>query len=239
MSLLGALTGSDARRYAQDAYERNAREMQTGYRNSLGYQDRGYQSAVGRLSPYEAQGRQASQAYGNLLGLHGPAAQGQARAAYQGWNPYLADNMNAATRAVDRRAAATGQLDSGMNALARSRVATEMGTNDFYNYNDRLSQLGQQGLTTANVLAGLDTSDAQTRIAIEDALRSGNVQNSTQYGNALAQAGQAGLNNILGIAGLGLGAFMPGVGGQSAASNFLRMFGGGANSLGIDHGYRP
>lgn len=229
MSLWGAFTGSDARRYAQDAYNRNSQQMQTGYDNSRGYQQQGYLSAVNRLSPYEAQGRQGQQAYTNLLGMGGADAQRGARAAYEGFNPYLANDMSMADRAISRRSASMGMLDSGMNALARNRAAMEMGTRDFNSYADRLQGLGQQGLGISNALAGYDQGNAAQMIAIENALRSGNVQNSTQLGNALSAANQGGLNNMFGLAGLGLSAFMPGVGGKSPLGG---LFGGGANAIG-------
>lgn len=242
MSLLGAFTGSDARRYAQDAYNRNSQQMQQGYDRSMGYQGHGYQSAVNRLSPYEAAGRQGQQAYTNLLGMGGADAQRGARTAYEGFNPYLSNDLSMADKAIARRNASMGMMDSGMNALARNRAAMEMGTRDFNSYADRLQGLGQQGLGTANLLAGYDQSNAAQQIAIENALRSGNVQNSTQLGNALSAANQGGLNNMFGLAGLGLSAFMPGVGGKSAVGNMMGMFGGGMNSTkhsNFDHGYRP
>ena len=232
MSLWGAFTGSDARRYATDAYHRNSREMQTGYDRSMGYQGQGYKSAVNRLSPYAQAGQQGQQAYTNLLGLNGQQAQQGARQGYEGWNPYLSNDISTADRAISRRNASMGQMDSGMNALARNRSAMDMGSRDFYNYNDRLQGLGQQGFQASNMLAGYDMGNAQSQIAIENALRNGNVQNSTQFGNAQAQAGQGALSNILGIAGLGLSAFMPGVGGRSPVGNMMGMFGGGANSVG-------
>ena len=242
MSLWGAFTGSDARRYATDAYNRNSREMQTGYDRSMGYQGQGYQSAVNRLSPYAQAGQQGQQAYTNLLGLNGQQAQQGARQGYDGWNPYLSNDISMADKAISRRSASMGQMDSGLNALARNRSAMGMGTQDFYNYNNHLQGLGQQGFQAANMLAGYDQNNAAQRIAIENALRNGNVQNSTQFGNAQAQAGQGALNNVLGIAGLGLSAFMPGVGGRSAIGNMMGMFGGGMNNTrhsNFDHGYRP
>lgn len=242
MSLWGAFTGSDARRYAQDAYNRNSREMQTGYDRSMGYQGQGYQSAVNRLSPYAQAGQQGQQAYTNLLGMGGAEAQRGARTAYEGFNPYLGSDMSMADKAISRRSASMGMMDSGMNALARNRAAMEMGTRDFNSYADRLQGLGQQGFQASNLLAGYDQNNAAQQIAIENALRNGNVQNSTQFGNAQAQAGQGAFNNVLGLAGLGLNAFMPGVGGRSPIGNIMGMFGGGLNSTrhsNFDHGYRP
>lgn len=237
MSLWGAFTGSDARRYATDAYNRNSREMQTGYQNSLGYQNQGYQSAVNRLAPYEAAGRQGQTAYSNMLGLNGADAQRGARAGYEGWNPFLGNDLSMADKAISRRSASMGMMDSGLNALARNRAGIEMGSRDFYNYNDRLQGMGQQGFQAANMLAGYDQGNAQNLIGIENALRNGNVQNSTQFGNAQSAANQGFLNNVLGIAGLGIQAFAPGPrGAGSAAGNaynaFSGMFGGGANSVG-------
>lgn len=231
MSLWGAFTGGDARRYATNAMTENRNQLNEGYRNNLGYQREGYQSAVNRLSPYEGYGRQGQQAYTNLLGLNGAGPQGQARGAYEGWNPYLQGGMDQATQAVARRAAASGQMNSGVNALAQDRVARQMGTQDFYNYSDRLQGLGQQGYGAANALAGLDTNNAANMIGIENATRSGNIQNMTNYFNAQSQANQGMLNNVMGLGGLAMQGFMPGVGGQSAFGNMYRgMFGGGANS---------
>lgn len=204
MSLWGAFTGSDARRYATDAYGRNSREMGQGYTNALTYQKQGYGDAVGRLSPYEQAGRQGQTAYTNMLGLNGADAQQGARQGYEGWNPYLVDQMSAADKAIQRRSAATGQLDSGMNALARNRAAMEMGTSDFYNYNNRLQGLGQQGFQAANALSGLDMGNAAAMTGIEQGYRNGLVQNSTQYGNAMSAANAIPLNNLLSIGGLGI-----------------------------------
>lgn len=233
MSLIGAFTGSDARRYAEDAYNRNSQQMQQGYTISLGYQKQGYESAQNRLSPYEAAGRQGQTAYTNLLGMNGAGAQGQARGAYEAFNPYIGNDISMADRAIQRRSAATGQLDGGLNALARQRSAMEMGSRDFYGYADRLGALGQQGFQAGNALAGLDQNNAQQQIGIENALRSGNVQNSTQFGNAQAQASQGGMNNMLALGSLALAPF---TGGTSlaglAAKGIGSMFGSGANAIG-------
>lgn len=234
MSLWDAFTGGGARRYATNAMTENRNQLNEGYRNNLGYQREGYQSAINRLSPYEAYGRQGQQAYTNLLGLNGAGPQGQARGAYEGWNTYLQGGMDQATQAVARRAAASGQMNSGMNALAQDRVTRQMGTQDFYNYADRLQGLGQQGYGAANALAGLDTNNAANLIGIENATRSGNIQNMTNYFNAHSQANQGMLNNMMGLGGLALQFALPGVGGASAFGNIAngmsRMFGGGANS---------
>ena len=219
MSLWGAFTGSDARRYAENARNQNRNQLNQGYDNNRGYQQQGYQSAVNRLSPYEMMGRQGQTAYTNLLGLNGGDAQRGARQGYEGWNPYLGDEMSLADRSIQRRSAATGQLDSGMNALARQRAAMEMGSRDFYNYNDRLQGLGQQGYGAANALAGLDMGNAQSLIGIENALRGGNIQNETQYWNAQSQANQGLMNNIFGLGGMAI-----------QGLNAFRGFGGGANS---------
>lgn len=240
MSFLGALTGSDAKKYANQAAAENSSQLSQGYTNNQGYENTGYTNALARFSPYAQTGQQANTAYGSMLGLNGAGAQQNAFSQYQQYNPMWNANLQNVMQAQDRRAAATGQFNSGINALARGRIAQEQANANYQDYMTRLGGLQQQGLGVAQAQAGLDTSHSGNMQNIENAFRSGNIQNSTNKYNALSAANQAGFQNMLGLGSLGISAFMPTATGQSAFGNFSKMFsgfggggfGGGANYYG-------
>lgn len=225
MSLIGMFTGKDARKNAGAARAENEGQLRAGYDNNMGYQRRGYQDATGRLMPFYDNGMRGQQAYMNLLGLNGADARAGAQSAYEGWNPYLAGDMDAATKAVDRRAAATGNFNSGMAALARDRAARELGTQDFYKYAGALEGLGGQGFQAAGGLANLDMQNAGALTGIEDNFRSGNIQNTTNYYNARSQAGMGGFQNLLGLGGLIVGGM------NALGPKGFGMFGAGAGKV--------
>lgn len=234
MSLWGAFSGGDARRWAQDQRDSAMLQNRTGYNNNRGYQQAGYTSAVNRLTPYAQAGAQGQTAYNNLLGLNGAAAQGDARSAYSGWNPYLQGDMDAASQSVARRMAAQGMTNSGLNALAQQEATRRLGTQDFYNYNEALRGLGQQGYSASNVLAGLDTGNANNMIGIENQFRNAqNGANSTFY-QQQNQANMAGLQNTIGlgatIAQLAMG-MPPTAMGSIGGNNALSYANGGSNQM--------
>lgn len=205
MSLWGALTGSDAKKAAQRAYEANQAQLGAGYNNMLGYYGQGYGDAKGYLTPFYNQGMQGFQAYGNLLGLNGADAQGRAQQAYQGWNPYLSGDMDRATQSVARRMAAQGMTGSGLNALAQQEATRRLGSQDFYNYNNALQGMGGMGMQAGGMLGNYAMANAGNLAGAEQWYRGGSMQNTTQMENARAQAGQMGFQNLLGIGGLLLG----------------------------------
>ena len=223
MSLLGAFTGGNAARTARQTRDANTGFLAEGYNEAGDFYNQGRAQANARLNPYAQAGQRGQQAYMNLLGLNGTGAQNTARGAYNNWNPYLGDQMTAATGALDRRAAATGQFNGGMNALAKQRAVTDMGSRDFYAYNDRLQGLGQQGMQAAGMQGANDMQWGNNRAGLSQWRAQGNINNQTQYGNAKAQADQAGVNNFLKIGGMALGALGGPLGG---------MIGGGLGALG-------
>jgi len=232
MSFLGALTGSDAKDYANKAATANSAQLSAGYNANQGYENTGYQSALGRYSPYAQQGQNAWTQYGNMLGMNGQQAQQSAYSAYQQSNPMWNANLPMLMQTQDRRAAATGQFGSGLNALARGRIANEQANSNYTDYMNRLQGMGQQGLGIAQAQAGLDTQHAGNMTNIENAYRSGNIQNTTNQYNALSAANQAGFQNMLG---LGSTLFGAAIGGANSYANLAKagaVGGGGSNSYG-------
>jgi hypothetical protein len=184
-----------------------------------------WQAAQGYLQPYEQAGQGANTLYSNALGVGGAAGQSQAMGAYgQGFSPYLSGDMDAATKAIARRAAAQGQSGSGMNALAQQRATREMGTADFNNWLGNLNNLGTRGQAAAGAMAGNEWQYGQAAGGAERAATQGMVGNQTQLGNALASANISPMQALLQGGQRALGAynaFKPGQG--SGASQ------GGAN----------
>ena len=238
MSFWGALTGDDAKGYAKETKAANDATLGATRDANAGFYGQGYQTFQDQLNPYAQRGGQAANAYTNMLGLNGAPAQQGAQGAYRGWNPFLGNQISLADQTIQRRNATTGQLGSGMDALARQRSAQGLGSQDFYNYNQALSGQAQQGYGAANALAQGGMQNAGNLAGNQNNFAQGSINNQTQYGNAMSQANQSGFQNMLGLGSLGLMGIMPGAGGVSALGNLaggaggmFGGFGGGANSL--------
>lgn len=218
-------TGADkAKKQANETAAANTGYINSGLDKQLGYYGGAKDAATGYMQPYAEQGQKASSAYGNLLGLNGPEAQGQARQGYQGWNPYLEQGMNSATRAVTRRMNASGNYNSGLNLLAQNRATAELGSQDFYNYNDRLQGEGQLGYGAASGLAGNEWNYANAAGNAQAGATQGLVGNNTQLGNALSAANISPMNFLMQNAQMAINAM---TGGKANAGKA-----GGANYYG-------
>lgn len=223
MSLWQAFTGGSGRRRADDAYNYAQGQMTQGYEQNREFLRDSDQQARGYLQPYETQGRNAFAQYGNMLGLNGADAQRGAMSSYQQFNPYRQAATQRLMQAGDRRAAATGQFGSGLNALARARVADEGEMRDYQDYMNRLQGLGGTGLGVAGHLSGLASQYGQNQIGLLNNLIQGRVNANTQYNNALASADRSGLQNILGLGGMmmqGFNAFRQPTGMPQTGNNF-------------------
>lgn len=233
MGFLDTLLGKTGKKVAKETLAYNQDQANQGYDASKNYLSQGYSSATGRIDPYSAQGRQAGTTYTNMLGLNGADAQRSATSAYQGSNPYLAATMDQQTKALDRRAAATGQYGSGLNALAKARVVDETSNRDYQDYMAKLQGLMAQGYTADQALAALDMGNASGMVGIEGQLRNQLIGSQNQYAKDYTAADTAGLQNILGLVGTGMNFFTGGKGlggfGGAAAPVFSEA-GSAANS---------
>lgn len=222
LNLDGAASRKDLRRYKTLA-DGNLSQGLGGYRTS-------YETAQGRYAPYAESGQRANTMYGNALGLNGRDAQA---GFYRDWqdDPGHQFNVDRSTQAVQRRMNAAGFGGSGAAALGSARAAQEM-EQDQYRY--RMGLLGGmqgQGLQVAGQLANLDTGMGNAELGVAGK----RADLDTQLGSAIAGTRSMGMQNALGLAGLGVAAFTPGAAGMSAAGSFGqgmgRMFGSGANSM--------
>lgn len=130
----------------------------------------GVQSAEQRLAPYAQTGQQAFNVQAALSGAMGPEAQAQAYADFQA-SPGQQWLQEQGERAITRNAAAIGGLGGGNVRQELQRQAMGMAAQDFGNYYNRLSGLGQTGMNTAGALgqsdiqAGRDLSGVATGTA--------------------------------------------------------------------------
>jgi len=223
-SFWGWFTGADkAKKQAMETAQQNRGFIDQGREREIGYYGGARDATRGYLQPYATQGQAGQTAYTNALGINGAAGRQSALGMYgQGFSPYLADDVNRAQMLGDRRAAATGQFGSGMNALARARVGAEMGTQDWNNWIGNLQSVGQQGYGAANALAGNEWQYATGAGGAERNATQGLVGNNTQLGNALAAANVSPMQYFLKNAEMAISAMggRPG-GGGGGGSNFF------------------
>ena len=175
----------------------------------------------------------AQRMYGNAVGVNGRDAQVAAGQQFEQFDPFRQGNEDRATNALLRAFAGRGIADSGASRLASARASQERGSQDWSAWLDRLAGLGSQGNQLAmsqaqlgvdrgNALAGIHANRGQG-LAGQNALLAGygmthggaqaglatdyantSAGNRINLGNAKAQAASSGVNNLLGLAGLGL-----------------------------------
>ena len=191
MGLFSDFTGSQSRSDINNAYGKANKALATGYAG----QQAAYGQAANAYAPYAQTGQQANAFYGNALGLNGDAARASAENTITSdplWSGAFAQDSNNVLKAQNAR----GLNGSGAAALAGQRVLYQ----NYGNALDRYANLGSQGLQAAggqaNVLQGQGNN----------AMDYGQTQagNAINYGNAMSQTRNMGLNNVLGLLGTGL-----------------------------------
>lgn len=203
------------------------------YDQAGGALDRGQQQATEYLDPYVQSGGQANTLYGNALGLNGAAAQQSFGQNYAASDPFRNQNMDMANESLMRVLNSRGLSGSGFAGEAVARQSLARGSEDYGNYLSRLSGVrdsGQQAATNgaqfAGQFAGQRADLATGRLASQNSIYGAQAQNATSrgnalsdlsygnaqqmagqrtgLGNALAQSRAAGVNNLIGAAGMAL-----------------------------------
>ena len=172
--------------------------------------------SLGFFEPYSGAGLGAQNLYSNYLGVNGPEAR-------QGFFDDLqfGPEFDAANeygiRALDRSAAARGGLYSG----AQLENLYDFGMTNFGNflnpYVDRLERASGQGLNIAGAQSGLTSQAGQDIADAQFGTSQLLANNSINTGNALAANRQTGMNNLLGLLGVGAKLYGGGLGGLSTA----------------------
>jgi len=210
MSFFGSFFGNDQRKDIDRGFDYSTQQIGQAQNNVKQYS----QQADALWQPYAQRGEQASQTYADSLGLNGTQGGQNALSAYQaGRNPYLSFEQDQSQKAMDRTANARGALNSGMTAAANALARQKLGYQDYSGWQDRLNGLGQQGMQATGQRSNIAM---QTGNALAD-LNQTQAANGIQYSNALASSRNIGVNNLMGIAGLGLRGYgaMQGAGGTT------------------------
>jgi hypothetical protein len=199
MGLLGSFLGKDQRKDIQRANAQANQYLDTGYNSA----NADYGQAIAGYDPYVQSGQQANTFYSNALGLNGADAQNQSLQTLTS-NPLFQGQLAQDSNALLRTLNAQGASGGGKAQLAGQRVFQQTAGN----WLDRYNQLGSQGLqaTGAQGNALMGRGDLASNYA------SAKAGNAINYGNALAQSRNTSINNLLGVAGLGVSALTGGLG---------------------------
>lgn len=126
--------------------------------------------------------------YRNLLGLNGDEARSTAQGVISSdpmWQGELADGQNAMLRNLNAR----GSSGAGRAILGGQRVLAQQ----YGNWMDRYRSRATEGQQARANLSNLDYGYGATRAG-----------QAVNYGNAMVQAQNSGVNNVLGLAGTAL-----------------------------------
>lgn len=196
MGLLGSFLGTDQRKDVTNAYNKSNKYLDQGYNSAYG----DYSTAVKNYDGYTQTGQQANTFYSNALGLNGADAQNQSISTLTS-NPLFSGELAQDSNAVSRTLNAQGSSGGGKAQLAAQRVFQE----NAGNWLDRYNQLGQQGLSATNA----QSNALQSRGDMTTNYYGTKAGNTVQYGNALAQSRNTGINNLISLGGLAVKALSP------------------------------
>lgn len=194
MSIWGAFTGSSQKKAINAADKQATNALMQGYSDASGY----YNQAASGYDPYVQSGQQGQTAFMNALGLNGQAGAQSAYDAYAS-NPALQAANNYGLDSLAKKYNSAGRMDSGANQLAMSRAGVE----NWQNYTNQLSGLGQQGLQATGAQSAVRAGQGDMAMGY-GATRAGQA---ISKGNALAQNASTGINNLLGLGGLAINAY--------------------------------
>jgi hypothetical protein len=201
MSFFGSFFGNDQRKDIEQANAKATAALDKGKTEAIG----SYGQAKGYFDPYAQQGGRANALYGDALGVNGEGARSAATANFAANNPYSQAGDDYAMKGVLRQYNARGQSYGGNAMLAAQRVGSERFDNRYNNWMGQLQGQGQQGLQATGAQAGLQQGIGD----IQSGYGQQSASNAINYGNAMAGSRNIGLQNLMGVAGLGLKAFSP------------------------------
>lgn len=194
--------------------------LTTGHNNAMAAARAGYDTARATLQPWVDEGLKANKFYGDLLGLDGAEARDEAQAVIASdklWQGELAAGQNAMLRMRNAR----GGTNTGKTLLAGQRVLSEQYGNWMDRYRQRADTGGQyaRDLSDYDYRYGVDTADRHSTYAANRgnlATRYYGQKADLRYGygaskaglaigkgNAMVQAMNSGVNNVLGLVGAG------------------------------------
>lgn len=180
--------GNQARRDMASANKKATAALGEGY----GQQTAAYDEAGAMYDPYIASGGNALERYNDLIGLNGGEAAGgayDALASLPAFSGKLAQDSNAVARNLNARGMGAG----GTAAMAGERVLQQ----NIGNWLDRYRDAGRDGFSATGAKSNIVMGKGDAAMGY-GATRAGQAVN---YGNSLSQSRNAGLNNLLSLAG--------------------------------------
>jgi hypothetical protein len=199
MGFFSNFFGGDSRRDIRDGQAQANQMLTQGRDEAQGRYDTGYEESKGYIDPYIESGQRGSEFYDDLLGLNGDDARDAAQGILesdQGFQGQLGESQNAMLRHMNAR----GNSNSGAGALAGARVARQGYTQQLGAYGNRAAQGYQAAGAGANLATGYANNSAQLQYGTAQQKAANQISSS----NAIGQTRNTGMNNMLGIAGLGL-----------------------------------
>lgn len=184
MGFFGSLLGKDQKNQARKTAKQSRADLAAGYGK-----------AQPILSEMAETGGEDDAFYRDLLGLNGPEARARSQQVITSdpqFTGELASGQNAMLRYMNARGASGG----GAAALAGQRVLNEK----YGNWMDRYRARSFEGQQAKTNLANLEYGYGATKAG-----------QTVQSGNAMVQAMNSGVNNVLGLVGLGVDAYSAGM----------------------------
>ena len=151
-------------------------------------------AGIAGLDPYAASGRSANSMLDNALGLGGASGNAAATGAFQA-SPGYEYQVNQATDAAARKAAALGIAGSGNTLSAITTLGSNLANQEYGSWLDRLTASKNTGLTAANAQLGGQTSLAGLQSGQGSALGTLDANQGTQTAGLYTNAA-TGLGNI-------------------------------------------
>jgi hypothetical protein len=194
MGLISDFLGKTAQRKADAAYGQATGEVNRGYDAG----DAHYAGAEGYYTPYAQVGQQGiadNQTYSDILNNRGDAV------AKFSSNPLFSGELGSNFMAAQRAGNAAG-WGAGKEALAGQRVFAQTSGNWLDRYRDSAQQNINTGLNATNAMAGYRAGRGDMAIGRGTTL----AGNTINKGNFDAANSMTGVNNIMGVASLGVNA---------------------------------
>jgi hypothetical protein len=193
MGLIGSFFGRDQKKDLQRANAEATAALGQGYNQAYG----DYTNAMQAFDPYVQSGQQANTFYNDALGLNGDAARTTAIDTLTS-NPLFQGQLGQESNAMSRVLNAQGASGGGKAQLAAQRVFQQ----NAGSWLDRYANQGAQGLQATGAQAGMTAA----RGDLSYGYGSTKAGNAIQYGNAMAANRSTGINNLMGVASLGVNA---------------------------------
>jgi hypothetical protein len=180
--------------------QRSNRFLTDGRDAAQGAYDQSYETSQDYIDPYIESGQRGQGAYDDLMGLNGPEARAAAQEKYYSSNPAMMGQLGQQQNAMMRAMNARGSSYSGAGALAAERVSQQ----NYGQFMDRFNNRAQQGFGAAQAGAGNANQYGNNTAQLQYGYGQQRAGNEISASNAISQTRNTGMNNMLGIAGLGL-----------------------------------